>query len=188
MIRMTAVLDAGERLGRAQDAALAGRKGGGDDLRSAIAAQGEAVERLTEAAGRELGTRTGPQIDRVRETLRAVAGDADLRGELESGAITRDHESAGFGGELPATAPSRRAKGTASGGGARERRRLETAVKKARHSLDLATKRHAEAERRRDRARDALTEAERAVDETERELRESRKTLEGAETDLGTAS
>jgi hypothetical protein len=112
-----------------------------------------------------------------------------LRHELEHALPDRPFKVRFWdGGELPATAPSRRAKGTASGGGARERRRLETAVKKARHSLDLATKRHAEAERRRDRARDALTEAERAVDETERELRESRKTLEGAETDLGTAS
>jgi hypothetical protein len=178
------LIDAGERLTRAQDAALAGKSGGGEDLRAAIAAQGEAVERLTDAAGRELRTARGPQIDRVRETLRAVAGDADLRGELESGTVTRDHEAAGFGGAAPdaVTKPRGRTKPSrARGDESRRRRQLETAVKKAHHSLDLATKRLGEAERRRDRARTALDDAKQAVKDAEREHRESEAELERAE-------
>src|SRR5258705_14001983 len=53
---MENLIDAGERLVRAQDDALAGKRAGGDELRAAIAAQSEAVERLTDAAGRELGS------------------------------------------------------------------------------------------------------------------------------------
>ena len=178
------LIDAGERLARAQDAALSGKRGGGDDLRAAIAAQGEAVERLTDAAGRELGARPGPHLDRVRETLRAVAGDAELRAEVESGTVTRDHESAGFGGAAPGkVAKSRARKGAARGGAdeARRRRQLETAVKKARHSLELATKRAGEAERRRDRARDAYEAAQQAVEDAELERRESEAELERAQ-------
>ena len=185
---MRDLVDAGERLSRAQDAALSGKRGGGDDLRSAIAAQGEAVERLADAAGRELGTARGPHIDRVRETLRAVAGDADLRAELESGTITRDHEAAGFGGPAPDAVAKPRGRKQASrarGDDARRRRRLEAAVKKAHHSLDLATKRVGEAERRRDRAQTALDAAEQAVADAERERRASATELEraGAERD-----
>ncbi len=177
------LIDAGERLARAQDAALAGKKGGGDDLRAAIAAQGEAVERLTEAAGRELGTARGPQLDRVRETLRAVAGYDELRGEFEAGTVTRDHEGAGFGGAAPASVATPRRAATKRGSRADPagRRKADGAVKKARHSLDLASKRVAEAERRRNRALDALAEAERAMDDAERERVEGEAELERAE-------
>ncbi len=181
------LIDAGERLARAQDAALAGKRGGGDDLRTAIAAQGEAVERLTDAAGRELGTARGPQLDRVRETLRAVAGDDELRGELEAGTVTRDHEAAGFGGAAPASvaAPGGRKAARGSRGDAtRRRRQAQGAVKKARHSLDLAAKRLGEAKRRRDRAQGALAEAEQAVEDAERERRDGEAELERAETEL----
>ncbi len=180
------LIDAGVRLARAQDAALAGKRGGGDDLRAAIAAQGEAVERLTGAAGRELGSSRGPQIDRVRETLRAVAGDDELRAEVEAGAVTRDHEASGFGGELAASVAAprgRRKRSSGRGDDSRRRRQAEGTVKKARHSLQLATKRLAEAERRRDRARDALAGADEAVETAERERSDSEAELERAETE-----
>jgi hypothetical protein len=184
---VTELIDAGERLARAQDAALAGKRGGGDDLRAAIAAQGAAVERLTDAAGRELGAARGPQLDRVRETLRAVAGDDDLRAEVEAGTVTRDHEASGFGGELAASVAAPRGRRKASrarGDDARRRRQAEGTVKKARHSLELATKRLAEAERRRDRAQDALGDAEQAMEDAERERVESEAELERAEAEL----
>src|SRR4051794_31373093 len=76
---MQALIDAGERLSRAQDAALAGKRRGGDDLRAAIAAQGEAVERLADAAGRELGTARGPPNDRGPGAPPAGARDAGPR-------------------------------------------------------------------------------------------------------------
>jgi hypothetical protein len=180
------LIDAGERLARAQEAALGGKRGGGDDLRAAIAAQGEAVERLTDAAARDLGTTRGPHLDRVRETLRAVAGDDGLRAEVEAGTVTRDHEAAGFGGVEPgAVAKPRGRKKTsrARGDDARRRRQLETAVKKAHHSLELATKRLGEAERRRERAEGALADAKQAVKDAEREHRETAAELERAETE-----
>ena len=177
------LIDAGKRLARAQDAALAGRKGGGDGLRAALATQTEAVERLTDAAARELGT--GQQLDRVRETLRAVAGDDELRAEVEAGTVTRDREAAGFGGAMPeAVGRPRGGKRKPSGDQKKRRRQLEQAVKKAKHSHELATKRLADAERRRDRAKEALGEAETAVKDAERERRDAEAELERAEADL----
>jgi hypothetical protein len=178
------LVETGERLARAQDAALAGKQGGGDALRAAIAAQGEAVERLAEVAARELGSARGPHLDRVRETLRAVAGDEELRAEVETGTVTRDHEASGFGGTAPeSVAAPRGAKPErgSRGGAARDRRHAEGAVKKARHSLDLATKRVAEAERRRARAQGALADAEQAMEDAERERGESEAELQRAE-------
>ena len=181
------LIDAGGRLARAQDAALSGKRGGGDDLRAAIAAQGEAVERLADAAGRELGTASGSQLDRVRETLRAVAGDDDLRAEVAAGTVTRDHETSGFGGAIPDAVTRPRGRKTTSrtgGDHGRGRRQAEGAVKKALHSLELATKRLGEAEHRRDRARSAHDDADPAVTDAEREHRESAAELERAETEL----
>jgi hypothetical protein len=181
---MQDLVDAGARLARAQDSALSGRRGGGDDLRNAVAAQGEAIERLTAAAARELGSSRGPHVDRVRETLRAVAGDDELRAEVEAGTVTRDHEASGFGGVAPdavAKPRGRKKAPAARDDDARRRRQLETAVKRARHSLELATNRHADAQRRRDRAQTALDDAEGAVKEAERERRESAAELERAE-------
>ena len=181
------LVDAGKRLARAQDAALSGKRGGGDDLRAAIAAQGEAVERLTEAAGRELDAPGGTQVDRVRETLRAVAGDEELRAEVEAGTVTRDHEAAGFGGPTPdaVTKPSgRKTKRGTGGDDVKRHRQLKQAVKKAHHSVELATKRLADAERRRDRDRDALTVADEAVKTATRERREAEAELQRAEASL----
>ena len=181
------LIAAGERLARAQDKALAGKRGGGADLRAAIAAQGEAVERLTDAAGRELGATGGPQLDRVRETLRGVAGDDELRAKVQAGTVTRDHEAAGFGGVVPEAVAKPRGRKAAKGGRgeqAKRRRQAETAMKKARHSLELARKRVGEAERRRDRAETALAEAEEAVETAVQERRESEANLKRAEADL----
>ncbi|HEY8001476.1 MAG: hypothetical protein ACHQJ5_05135 [Vicinamibacteria bacterium] len=180
------LIEAGERLARAQDGALAGEAGGGAELRAAIAAQGEEVERLTEAALRQLGAGGEPHLDRVRETLRAVAGDDRVRSELETGTLIRDHEASGFGANAAAAAPRARAKAAGAGRAdeARRRRQLENAVKKARHSFELATKRLGEAERRRERAERGLAEAEQGLETADRERRESEAELERAESDL----
>ena len=77
-----ALVKAGEKLAAAQEATLSGKRS--PDLREAVAAHGEAVERMMEPVAEALGkAASAANLDRARETLRAVAGDDELRGEFE---------------------------------------------------------------------------------------------------------
>jgi len=186
------LIAAGERLEVAQSEALAG--GDADTLREAIAAHSEAVEALMETVARELdGAGGSAAIDRARETLRAAAGDEELRGELAAGTLVRDREGVGFGGgaavgevtrrptrgrtrkrteakresEAKDAAPARRPE--RKGPTAAERKRAQAAVRRAERSLESAAKRLKDAERRLERARRGLAEAEEEREDAARE-------------------
>ncbi len=160
-----ALVAAGERLASAQEAMLSGSPSG--DLREAVAAHGEAVERMMGPVAEALGSAAGASnLDRARETLRAVAGDDELRAEFEAGKVVRDREAVGFGGAVPASLapakPRRRAP-------AQERRRAAADVRRAERALDAAAAEAEEAERRLDRAR---RDVEAAIEARERALAE----------------
>ncbi len=164
---LRAVLDAGRELAAAQDAAVAGRGGGGDALRGAQRALRAAIDGLvTEAAGGE----SGATVEKVRGTLQAAAADDELRAAVAAGWLDREASPAGFGG-LGAgapVAPKDRAKGKprakpkpktkAKAGGRMEagttrdetaaRRREEEAARKA--EAEEAARREREARRRRE--------------------------------------
>ena len=192
------LIAAADELARAQETALAGGDGGRDELKAAITAHNAAVEGLVDAVAEQLaGERSAAVIDRARETLRAVAGDDELREELAAGRVTSDREAVGFGGEVPARTPRRQAKAERQTKAARAaeaekpdpaaRRRLaqaSKAAKRARRVLDTAAKRAAEAERRRDRARESLDAAQERVDRAQGELRERESELDRAEAAL----
>jgi hypothetical protein len=75
------LIKAGEDLDAAQGKALGGS--GQEALRDAMSDQQEAVEHMmgaVESGTAEHGELSSAVLDRVRETLRAVAGDAELRG------------------------------------------------------------------------------------------------------------
>ena len=96
-----ALLKAGEGLANAQAAMLSGAASA--DLRKAMAAHGEAVDRMMAPVGDALGAgASAANLDRARETLRAVAGDDELRGEFQAASIVRDSEPVGLGGTAPA--------------------------------------------------------------------------------------
>ena len=182
------LIAAGERLEAAQSEALAG--GDADTLREAIAAHSEAVEALMETVARELdGAGGSAAIDRARETLRAAAGDEELRGELAAGTLVRDREGVGFGGaaavgevtrrptrkrteatresEAKDAAPAKRPE--RKGPTAAERKRAQAAVRRAERSLESAAKRLKDAERRLERARRGVAEAEEEREDAARE-------------------
>ena len=182
------LIAAGERLEAAQSEALAG--GDADTLREAIAAHSEAVEALMETVARELdGAGGSAAIDRARETLRAAAGDEELRGELAAGTLVRDREGVGFGGggavgevtrrrtrrrteakresEAKDAAPAKRPE--PKGPTAADRKRAQAAVRRAERSLESAAKRLKDAERRLERARRGLAEAEEEREDAARE-------------------
>ena len=182
------LIAAGERLEAAQSEALAG--GDADTLREAIAAHSEAVEALMETVARELdGAGGSAAIDRARETLRAAAGDEELRGELAAGTLVRDREGVGFGGggavgevtrrpsrkrteakrvtKAKDAAPAKRSR--RKGPTAADRKRAQAAVRRAERSLESAAKRLKDAERRLERARRGLAEAEEEREDAARE-------------------
>ena len=91
---MGALLEAGEELREAHEQLLAGKRG--DAVGQAAAAERAAVGKLVQRARRlDLSPAT---LERVAETLHAVAGSEELREELRRGAVTREHQAASFGG------------------------------------------------------------------------------------------
>ena len=166
-----ALVKAGEKLAAAQEATLSGKRS--PDLREAVAAHGEAVERMMEPVVEALGkAASAANVDRARETLRAVAGDDELRGEFQAASIVRDREPVGLGGAAPAVlkpAPAR--KRGASG----SRKRAQDRLRKAQRAMDAAAAEVEDAERRLGRAERDLEQASRARDKavSDQEAREA---------------
>ena len=99
-----ALLDAGERLRVAQQAALRGES---EELRTATAEERKILQGLTQR-GAELLRETGHSADpkRIADTLRAAAVDESGRKLLQLGRLSEELEASGFGGfagmEMPA--------------------------------------------------------------------------------------
>jgi hypothetical protein len=163
------LIEAGERLSDAQTSALKGK--GADELREAMAAQQAAVETMMAAIGETLGDdQPGAAIlDRVRETLRAVAGDEELRDEFVTGRVTRDREAVGFGGAPVTPARGKSAPKRKRSPSAAKLRQAETAQNRAQRTLDAAVKRARDAGRRLERAEKEIDAAKKALNEAERE-------------------
>ena len=178
------LIDSGKRLEAAQQAALSGD--GKAQLRKAMATHQEAVEEMLGAVEAGLGgDRLSPAIfDRVRETLRAVAGDEELAAELRDGRLTEDREAVGFGGSAPA-APSRPAKRRRGEPTGARRRDAQRALKRALRARETAERRVAEARKRLDRAEQALEAARDHHAEAEDERAERDAEVEAAEAELG---
>jgi hypothetical protein len=155
-----ALVKAGEKLAAAQEATLSGKRS--PDLRKAVAAHGETVERMMGPVVDALGkAASAANVDRARETLRAVASDDELRGEFQAASVVRDREPVGLGGAAPAVlkpAPAR--KRGASG----SRKRAQDRLRKAQRAMDGAAAEVEDAERRVGRAERDLEQASRARD------------------------
>jgi hypothetical protein len=176
---VAALFDAGDEAQRVQSDLLAGH-GDARALREAARREREAVAQLAEVA-RGLLTSEGQEptqatLERVSETLRAAALDAEARAQVQGGRLVRELRQVGFGaGGLaevaPAArhaAPDRKAEALEEADRA-ERERAERL--KAARQAEAAARRQAEqtarhlhaAEERRERAADALREAEDAL-------------------------
>ncbi|MBN1528326.1 MAG: hypothetical protein JW895_04660, partial [Thermoleophilaceae bacterium] len=156
------VLRAGERLRKAQERALKG--GSGSALRKAGAEEREAVAAAVERAAELLGDQaSGATLERVRSSLQAAARDESVRGEVEAGRLTADHEPVGLGAfeaAAAAPAPSRRVREKGPDAATRRRRRdAKVAAREANRRLDAARR---ELERRADAATRAQTRLKQA--------------------------
>jgi hypothetical protein len=170
-----------ERLERLVSAADRLREGGStaQGLRDAAASERRAVEDLVELAGRELGgdsSRNAAVLDRVRETLQAIAVDPATRERALAGRLVREQRAATLGGALLEGAPSPRA-----GRRPKTRPKRKPAV-----STDGSELRRARSElkRLRKRAETARGQAKRATDAVKRaeaRIEKARGALERAE-------
>jgi hypothetical protein len=179
-----AVLAAAKALEAAQDEALQGEAAG---LRKAQEKQQQTVDAMLEVvegavSGRELSP---AMLDRVRETLRAIPGDDELRAEFEEGRVTRDRQAVGFTGGIAdvSSRPTRKraAKSTPRKRGAE--RRLARAQKDhetARERLETARGSVDQLDEQLKAARRRVKEAEAALSDAEAELRAAKKEAKGA--------
>jgi hypothetical protein len=177
-----------DRLGDLVEAADRLRGAGGEDageLRAAAAAERDAAAHLMQLAGEELGEgASGAVLDRVRETLQAIASDADVRSQAQAGRLQREHRVATLGGApVSATQPGpKRRRSPASKPKEREREReREGELRAARAEMRRLRKRAETARGRERRARDALARAEAKADD-------ARDALERAEAEAADAA
>lgn len=189
------LVKSGERLAAAQSAALRG--GGGGKLREAAGAQQDAIEVMVGAvrAGPGGTTLSPAVLDRVRETLRAVAGDEALARELEAGRIAADHEALGLAGERLKPSQARREKARPASRAAAKRdpraakdtQRAAKVEREAKRALDSAVKRARQAAGRLERAQAGLDRAQAQLDEARGRLDEAEHEREARETELAEA-
>ncbi len=176
-----ALLDAGDRLRAAQQAALRGET---QELRAATDAERKLLRSLTERAA-ELLRETGHSADpkRIVTTLRAAAVNPAGRELLDQGRLSEELEAAGFdafaGMEIPA---SPRAKEQAQKGASpAAQRRQQESLRKLRDNLAKAEKEATKAERAAARAEASLAEVREKAAHANESLRHARTELEEAE-------
>ncbi len=161
------LLAAGEKLRAAHERLLSG-KGDAGRLRDAAERESEAVRKLRASApgllDRDGHAPSPATLDKVAQTLHAVAVDERARAEFACGRLTREHRASGLG-PLGAGAPAPRRGGAKKRPSAAREREAQKAAR--------------ERERERERARE-IREAERAVREAEREAERAQRRLDDA--------
>jgi hypothetical protein len=176
-----ALLEAGERLRVAQEAALRGETRA---LRAATAAERKLLRSLTQR-GEELLRETGHSADpkRIVSTLRAAAIDPAGRELLEQGRLSEELEATGFeafaGMDLPST--SKPEDKTPKAPSPATQRRRQERLRKLRDNVTKAKKEATRAERAVTRAEASLAEAQRKFTRANDSLRRAQTELEEAE-------
>jgi hypothetical protein len=175
-----ALLDAGERLRAAQQAALRGES---QDLRTATTEERKILQGLTQR-GAELLRETGHSADpkRIADTLRAAAVDESGRELLQLGRLSEELEASGFGGfagmEIPASSTPEDK--TAKPPSPAVQRRREEQLRKLRERVTKAKRDATKAERAAARAETALGAARQRLDEANESVRQAEDELEQA--------
>jgi hypothetical protein len=174
-----ALLDSGDRLRAAQQAALRGES---QELRTATAEERELLRSLTQR-GEKLLQEAGHSADpkRIAGTLRAAALDPDGRGLLEQGRLSEELETTGFGAlagmEIPAQ-PKPKEKPPSPA----VQRRREERLRKLRAGVTKAKRDAAKADRAVVRAEASLAEARERAAQAHESVRLAEVELKQAET------
>ena len=174
-LQVRSLMTAGEGLRDAQAGLLRG--GSRDELQEAVQRQRDVVGALLDSAKEVLRSAGHPATDatleRIRETLTAVAGHAEGMKLVEEGRLSEDLDPAGFG---PATDAPPTGKKTAP---VRQRKESER-KKQSEEAKQEVDRLRAEVAERKARARQATSEAR----ETARAAETARKAAEKEEAEL----
>jgi hypothetical protein len=172
-----ALLAAAKKLEAAQSEAL---QGAAAALRDAQAKQQRTVDAMLDAVERAASGRdlSPAMLDRVRETLRAIPGDHELREEFEEGRVTRDRRAVGFSGAITDVPAAPRAK-----------RAVEAAPRRreAKRRLTRAQKDHETAQERLEVARGSVDQLEAQLKAARRRSKEAEAALSDAKDELRAA-
>jgi hypothetical protein len=183
-----ALLEAGGNLREVHERVASGKAGAGD-LRGAVEAEREAVARLTDAArglmsgeGRDLSDSI---LERVSETLHALAVDSDVRSVEDATRLSSERRLAATA-LLAEPVPAKRSRSASSArassaGLQKARERLQRAQREARQLRSSRTKAAhaaADAERALVRAREELRKVDQKVADKETEVEELRRRLD----------
>ena len=176
-----AVLKAAKALEAAQDEAL---QGDGAGLRDAQEEQQRTVDAMVAAVeaaveGRELSP---PMLDRVRETLRAIPGDEELRAEFEDGRVTRDRRAVGFSGAIADVSAAPKGKRAAKS--APRKREAERRLARAHKDHDAAQEKLEVAREGVEQLSEQLKGARRRAKEAQAALSKAKSELRAAEREV----
>jgi hypothetical protein len=177
-----ALLDAGDRLRVAQEAAL---RGDSQQLRTATAEERKILLSLTQR-GDELVREAGHSGDakRIAGTLRAAAVDEDGRELLEQGRLSEELEASGFGAFAGMDIPSKstQPEKTPKLPTPAEKRRRDERIRKLREAATKAKREATKAERAVGRAEAALAQAREKAGQAKAIAQRAENELEKAET------
>jgi hypothetical protein len=181
--QVRALLDAGDRLRVAQEAALRGES---EELRTATADERKILRSLTQQAEgllREAGHSADTR--RIAGTLQAAAVDQAARELLEQGRLSEELEATGFGAfagmEIPTE--SKPVEKTPKAPSPAEQRRRQERLRKLRENVTKAKREATKAERAAARGEAALEQARRKAAEANESLRRAEIELKQAEKD-----
>jgi hypothetical protein len=178
-----ALLEAGDRLRVAQQAALRGES---QELRAATAAERELLRSLTQR-GEELLRETGHSADpkRIAGTLRTAAVDPAGRELLEQGRLGEELEATGFGAfagmEVPSKSKPQEKKQKQKAPSPAVQRRRQERLRKLRDDVAKARKEATKAERAVARAEASLDEAREMAAQANDSVRRAEIELDKAE-------
>jgi hypothetical protein len=176
------LLDAGERLRKAQEEAFGG--GAGTAVREATVVERDAARQLTRLAHNLLSEEGRPPtrdaIERIGALLRAAAVQPESAQLLAAGRLSEEVDATGFGAVVGlAPAAPERPRGRSKDDAARQRReeeqrrkRLEAQAERLRRAAEQAEAKLVRAEQAAEQARAAAEEARDALAAAEAELNE----------------
>src|SRR5918994_7182688 len=186
-MQVRSLVTSADRLRKAQEGLLRG--GAADELRASVERQREVVGALVKRAKEILGEAGHPAteatLERIRETLTAVASDEEGARLVEQGRLETDLDPAGFG-PMTAAAPAKRKRDD------RSERKAE--VEHARKKLDelraefrereeearRAAQESAQADRAAKAAKASADKAQAALERLTQRLKEAKEALERA--------
>jgi hypothetical protein len=177
-----ALVDAGERLRRAQEDAFRGRGAAG--VREATTLERTALRALTRLAERVLTADGRPAtqqtLERVASTLRSAAIDPEAAPLLAAGRLADEVESSGFAALATIAPPPSRKKSRTDATSELTKRR-EQLLRRLRRRVDQLERRAADLETKARRTEETAAAARAAANDARAEVESARQELEAAD-------